>query len=64
MYLFSVLKKRKKVLLVSLSKNGNKGHSFQVNMCSLFLQHSPMAVLISKAKHAIQSGNTFLYSGK
>lgn len=25
-------KKRKKVLLVSLSKNGNKGHSFQVNV--------------------------------
>lgn len=31
---------------------------------SLFLQHSPMAVLISKAKHAIQGGNVFLYSGK
>lgn len=26
--------KRKKVLLVSLSKNGNKGHGFQVNMLS------------------------------
>lgn len=35
MYLFSALKKKeKKMLLFSLSKNGNNGHSFQVNVLS------------------------------
>lgn len=33
-YFQHLKKKKKKMLLFSLSKNGNKGHSFQVNVLS------------------------------